>query len=84
VSRRLLITSVAAAAIAGAVVPSFAATTPPSPSSRQALPGNPVVIRHDDTGTTVGVGQVGVQVSPDGQVCPLVSTQSWQCVGGDR
>jgi hypothetical protein len=137
VSRRLVITGVAAAAIAGAVVPSFASTgtgtgTLPvtvqtdtrngvavgttifgqpgaaasvqnngrvcagfsyevpqcvaiiSPNSRQKLPGNPVVIQHDENGTVVGAGEVGVYISPSGRVCPLVSTQSWQCVGGDR
>jgi len=129
-TRRLVITAVAATAVAGAVVPSFAQSAPPSPVTvhvsqtngvsvgvavtgqnvagatvsnsgqvcagiseqvpvcagvvqprpqRQSLP---VVVRQDDTGTTVGVGVVGVHVSNDGQVCPLVSTQTWQCVGG--
>jgi hypothetical protein len=134
VNRRLVIIGVAAAAVAGAVVPSFASTGPGSlpvtvhtdtsngvsvgttilgqpgvaasvendgrvcagfsyevpqcvaivsPSTRQSLPGGGVVVRRDDTGTTVGAGEVGVHVSPNGRVCPLVSTQTWQCVGGE-
>ena len=73
-NRRLVITAVAAAALAGAVAPSFASTAQPVP----------VVVQHDDNGTTVGVGDVGVNISPSGRVCPEVSTQSWQCIGGDR
>lgn len=46
--------------------------------SRQSLP---IVVRQDSTGTTVVVGIVGVFVSNNGEVCPLVSTQTWQCIG---
>jgi len=131
VSRRLVIAGVAAAAIAGAVVPSFASTGPGqlpvgvhtdtshgvavgttivgqpgvgasvdnngrvcagfsyevpqcvaivSPNSRQKLPIPGVVVQRDENGTTVGAGEVGVHVSPNGRVCPLVSTQDWVCV----
>jgi len=134
VNRRLVISGVAAAALAGAVVPSFASTGGPasvvtvqtdtsngvavgttilgqpgaaasvenngrvcagfsyevpqcvaiiSPSTRQKLPIGGVVVQHDDSGTTLGAGDVGVHVSPNGRVCPLVSTQAWQCVGGE-
>lgn len=130
-SRRLVIIGVAAAAVAGAVVPSFAQSvpvtvthdsqngvfvgvggqsgaaarvspdgsacaglgediplcTPPvldgigpiggAVSTRQSLP---VTVRHDDNGTAVGVGDVGVIVDNEGQVCPVVSTQDWQCL----
>jgi hypothetical protein len=134
VSRRLIITGVAAAAIAGAVVPSFASTGTSqapvgvkvdtsngvafgtsfgnqpllggsvdkntgrvcagfsyevpqcvaiiSPNSRQKLPIPGVVVHQDDNGTVVGAGDVGVYVSKDGRICPLVSTQTWQCIGG--
>jgi hypothetical protein len=133
VSRRLVITGAVAAAIAGAVVPSFAATgtaQPPvgvhvdtsngvsvytnigsqpgawasvenngrvcggfsyevpqcvaiiSPNSRQKLPLPPVVVRQDDNGTVVGVGDVGLYFPKSGGICPEVSTQSWQCIGG--
>jgi hypothetical protein len=40
----------------------------------------PVVIRHDDNGTAVGVGRVGVIIEKDGTICPVVSTQAWQCI----
>lgn len=48
--------------------------------TRQQLPPSPVVIRHDDNGTAVGVGEVGVVISNNGEVCPRVSTQDWMCV----
>jgi hypothetical protein len=133
VDRRLVITVVAATAVVGTVVPSFAAgtgTLPVSvqkntdsgvsvgvyvngqpgagatvdrdgrvcvgmsyqipqcvaivePSTRQSLPPVPVTVQHDSNGTTVGAGEVGVHVSPNGRVCPEVSTQTWQCVGGE-
>lgn len=131
--RRLVIAGVAAAAIAGAVVPSFATTGPGqlpvgvqtdtsngvavytnignqpglsasvdkngricggfsyevpqcvqlvSPNSRQALPLPKVVVRQDDNGTVIGAGDVGLYFPKSGGVCPLVSTQDWQCIGG--
>jgi hypothetical protein len=134
VNRRLLISGVAAAAVAGAVVPSFAATgttqlpvgvhtdtsngvsvytnignqpglwasvddngricggfsyqvpqcvTLVSPSSRQQLPLPQVVVRQDDNGTVIGAGEVGLYFPKSGGVCPLVSTQDWQCIGGN-
>ena len=138
-SRRLVISGIAAAAIAGAVVPSFASTGSPvtvhrdssgttvgvsdngtpvagvtvynngavcggigeqvpvctpavgdaigpigSASTQQSLPVPPVTLRHDDNGTAVGVGDVGVVISPSGRICPVVSTQAWQCIGGDK
>lgn len=52
--------------------------------TRQKLPTPPVVVRHDDNGTAVGVGDVGVVISPSGRICPVVSTQAWQCIGGDN
>jgi hypothetical protein len=137
-NRRVVIAAVGASALAGAVVPCFAQTVPPTPVGAQVDTTNgvavtttvfgqpgagawltsggqlcagfgeqvpqcvdtgialqplrrqnhqnrqnlPVVVQHDDTGTTVIVGSAGLHVSPDGQVCPLVSTQDWQCVGG--
>lgn len=138
-SRRLVISGIAVAAIAGAVVPSFASTGSPVTVTRdsdsttvgvhdgntpvagatvyndgqvcggiglqvpvctpavgdaigpigtattaQKLPVPPVTLRHDDNGTAVGVGDVGVVISPSGRICPVVSTQSWQCIGGDN
>jgi hypothetical protein len=129
VSRRLLISGVVVAAIAGAAVPSFASIGSPvtvdtsngvrvgvhngntpvagasvtpdgqacaglglqvpvctpagitdpigSAGTSQSLP---VTVRHDDTATAVGVGDVGVFVYSDGTVCPVVSTQNWRCV----
>lgn len=50
--------------------------------TRQKLPVPPVTLRHDDNGTAAGVGDVGVVISPSGRICPVVSTQTWQCVGG--
>ena len=131
VSRRLVITGIAAAAIAGAVVPSFATTGPVTVTrdngsttvgvhegntpvagatvyndgkvcggigesvpvctpavgdaigpigaakTQQSLP---VTVRHDDNGTAVGVGDVGVIVYPNGDVCPVVSTDNIRCI----
>ena len=51
-------------------------------ATRQKLPIPPVTLRHDDTGTAVGVGDVGVVVYPDGTICPVVSTQAWKCIPG--
>jgi hypothetical protein len=132
VSRRLVISGIAAAAIAGAVVPSFASTGSPVTVTRDSdgttvavHDGNtpvagatvyndgrvcggiglqvpvctpavgdvigpigsantaqslPVTVRHDDNGTAVGVGDVGVVVYPDGTVCPVVSTDNIRCI----
>jgi hypothetical protein len=52
-------------------------------ATRQSSPLPPVTVRHDDNGTVVGVGDVGVVISPSGRICPVVSTQAWQCIGGD-
>jgi hypothetical protein len=78
VSRRLVITAVAAAALAGAVVPSFAQSAPPTP-----------VTVHVDThnGAAVGVDVngrpgVGASVTPDGRACVGVSLQVPFCAGG--
>ena len=133
-NRRLLISGVAAAAIAGAVIPSFASTgtsqlpvgvhTDTSngvavytnignqpglsasvntttgeicggfsyevpqcvaivrPNSRQKLPLPPVVVRQDENGTVIAVGDAGLYFPKSGGVCPEFSTQSWQCIGG--
>lgn len=70
--RRLVVLGVAAAAVAGAVAPSFAQST--------AAVSSPVGVSQNSSGTTVVVGRVGVFVGNDGEVCPLVSTQDWQCV----
>jgi hypothetical protein len=132
VSRRLVITGIAVAAVAGAVVPSFASTGSPvtvtrtSSGTTVAVTDNgtpvagatvyndgrvcggiglqvpvctpavgdaigpigsagtaqslPVTVRHDDNGTAVGVGDVGVVVYPDGTVCPVISTDNIRCV----
>jgi hypothetical protein len=40
----------------------------------------PIVFYHDDTRTVVGFRDVGVVIYADGQVCPIVSTQDWQCI----
>jgi hypothetical protein len=139
VSRRLVITGIAAAGVLGAVVPSFAqssaqslpvtvhtdthngvavgvdiqgrpgvgaAVTPDGKAcvgvslqvpfctpggiiggartgaTAQQLPPGGVVIRHDDNGTAIGVGNVGVIIEKDGTICPVVSTQSWRCIPG--
>ena len=49
-------------------------------SPRQQLPPSPVVVRRDSNGTVVAVGEVGVVISNNGEVCPRVSTQDWMCV----
>jgi len=51
-------------------------TTP----TRQQLPPSPVVVRRDSNDTVVAVGEVGVLISDNGEVCPRVSTQDWICV----
>lgn len=130
-SRRLVILGAAAAVVAGAAIPTFAATAVSSPvtvhtstsdgvavgvgvlgqpgagasvsnggtvcagvgeqvplctptvgarNTRQSLPVPPVVVHQDSNGTVVAVGAVGVSVSNNGEVCPLVSTQDWVCV----
>ena len=130
-SRRFVISGIAVAAIAGAVVPSFASTGPvtvtrTSTGTTVAVhDGNtpvagatvyndgqvcggiglqvpvctpavgdaigpigtantaqklPITVRHDDTGTAVGVGDVGVVVYPDGTICPVVSTDNIRCI----
>jgi len=127
-NRRLVILGVSAAAVIGAVVPSFAKPTLPvtvtvdtsngvavgaavngTPAAgasvgngkvcaglgeqvpvcvadpgivqtRQQLPPSPVVVHRDDNGTVVAVGEVGVVISNNGEVCPRVSTQDWMCV----
>jgi len=48
--------------------------------TRQQLPPSPVVVRRDSNGTVVAVGEVGVAISNNGEVCPRVSTQDWICV----
>jgi hypothetical protein len=131
VNRRHVIIGVATAAVVGAVVPTFAATSSTSPvtvhvsttngvsvgvgvlgqpgagasvgdggtvcagigeqvpvctpsvsarQTRQSLPSAPIVVRRDDNGTLVAVGEVGVSISSSGEVCPEVSTQDWVCV----
>jgi hypothetical protein len=44
----------------------------------------PVEVRHDDQATGVSVSDVGVIRYSDGTICPIVSTQDWQCVRGDN
>jgi hypothetical protein len=53
-----------------------------SPNSRQKLPLPPVVVQQDDNGTVVAVGDAGLYFPKSGGICPLVSTQDWQCIGG--
>jgi hypothetical protein len=48
--------------------------------TRQQLPPSPLVVRQDSNGTVVAVGEVGVVISNNGEVCPRVSTQDWICV----
>jgi hypothetical protein len=45
-----------------------------------AIPAPPVVVRHDDNGTAVGVGDIGVIIDKNGTICPVVSTQAWRCI----
>jgi hypothetical protein len=85
VSRRLVITAVAAAGVLGAVVPSFAQSSAVAGLAvhrAQTVQPLPVVVRHDDNGTAVGVGDVGIIIEKDGTICPVVSTQDWQCIPG--
>jgi len=42
----------------------------------QALP---IVVYHDSTRTVVGFNDIGVVVYSNGRICPVVSTQTWQC-----
>ena len=131
-SRRLVISGIAAAAVLGAVVPSFAQSLPiavqhdthngvsvgftvngePGGGARVTPDGQacaglgedipvctpavgdaigpigtattaqklPLTVRHDDNGTAVGVGDVGVVVYPNGDVCPVVSTDNIRCI----
>ncbi|MDQ1694658.1 MAG: hypothetical protein QOJ03_11 [Frankiaceae bacterium] len=52
-------------------------------ASAQQPPLPPVVVRHDDNGSAVGVGDVGVVIRSDGSICPVVSTQDWMCLPGN-
>jgi hypothetical protein len=75
VSRRLIITGVAAAALAGAAAPAAFAST-----------GTPVTV-DTSNGVRVGVQQgntpiVGASVTPDGQACVGVSLQLPVCTPG--
>ena len=79
VNRRLVITGVAAAAVLGVVVPSFATTGP----------DNPPVTVYTDTHDGVSAGffvngqpGAGAHVSPDGEVCVGISLQLPVCAGG--
>jgi len=53
--------------------------------TQQLPPGGGPVIYNDATRTAVGVGDVGVvwyhNGTSSGQICPVVSTQDWRCVG---
>ena len=73
-SRRFIIAGVAAAALGGAVVPTFAAT------------GGPVTVdTHNGVGVGVQVGSqpgAGAHVSPDGQACVGISLQLPVCTPG--
>jgi hypothetical protein len=65
----------------GGIIGGISATVPQTTGqTRQTVPTPPVVVRHDDNGTAVGVGDVGVLVEKDGSVCPVVSTQNWRCI----
>lgn len=46
--------------------------------TRQA---SPVTVYHDSTRTAVGVRDIGVIIYNNGTICPVVSTQDWQCIG---
>ena len=74
--RRLALGSLAAAALVAPFVPLLAATG----SSATVAQSLPVGVHQSSEGTTVFAGEVGVFVGNDGRVCPLVSTQDWQCV----
>jgi hypothetical protein len=54
--------------------------TGPAAAPRQQLP---VVLYHDDTRTVVGVDDIGVVIYSNGRICPVVSTQDWQCIPAD-
>jgi hypothetical protein len=55
---------------------------PTRAASKAAAPSvsGPVTVYHDDTRTAVGVRDIGVIVYNNGTICPVVSTQDWQCV----
>jgi hypothetical protein len=76
VGRRRLVVAIAGIAAAAGATGSI--------SSVQAAvqqPPVPVVVHHGSDGSTVvGVGNVGVYISPSGDVCPIVSTQDWRCI----
>jgi len=55
----------------------FCAGVSGNAQTRQALP---VTVRHDDNGTAVGVGDVGVVIYPNGDGCPVVSTDNIRCI----
>jgi hypothetical protein len=76
VSRRVVICGVAAAALAGAVVPSFATTGPASPVTVHTDTRNGVAV-----GTTI-FGQPGASASVEnnGRVCAGFSYEVPQCV----
>lgn len=61
-------------------VPVTSGAAPAAPATQQSLPGGGVVVYHDSTRTAVGVGDVGVVIYSDGEICPVVSTQDWRCV----
>ena len=66
-------------------LPPVTITKPPAPAAHpaaapsQPIPGGGVVVYHDDSRTAVGVGDVGVIVYANGEICPVVSTQKWIC-----
>lgn len=75
-SRRLLV-----AAIAGVAAAAGATGSISSVHAAAVQPPLPVVVHHGSDGSTVvGVGNVGVYITPSGDVCPIVSTQDWQCI----
>lgn len=57
-------------------VPARATTASKPATPRQSLP---VVVYHDSTHTVVGFEDIGVVIYSDGRICPVVSTQAWQC-----
>lgn len=73
-SRRLVISAVAVATLAGAAVPTLAAT------------GGPVTVdTHDGVSVGVQLGSqpvAGARVSPDGQACVGISLQLPVCTPG--
>lgn len=75
-SRRLLV-----AAIAGIAAAVSATGSISSVQAAVQQPPVPVVVHHGSDGSTVvGVGNVGVYITPSGDVCPIVSTQDWRCI----